>query len=86
MEVWKALKNKNSPLNIALPSMNENSKNLRSVSNGRLPEAGSSNSSKNAFINDCKRVWNNAPVTISSCNSIYSAQKLIKDSVKSLPL
>ena len=65
-EVWKAINIKNTPLNIALPTVNQNSRNSRSVSNWRLQIGhGKSLLSQATFLNDSKIVWNAAPQIIS---------------------
>ena len=86
-EVWKAINTENNPLNIALPTLDPNDRNSRSSSNGRLKLCnGKSLSSQSTFLNDGKRVWNNAPIQIRECNSIYSVNKEIKKFVSTLPL
>ena len=38
------------------------------------------------FLNDGIRLWNNAPLELKNSTSIYSAKKLIKSFVKTLPI
>ena len=55
-EVWKAINLKSTPLNITLPSVDQNSKSSRSMTNGRLQiSKGKSLNSQSLFINDSKK-------------------------------
>ena len=86
-EVWKALNVPNTPLNITLPIVDTNNRSARSTTNGRLQICnGKSQSSQATFLNDGKRVWNTAPITIRECKSIGNVKKEIKKFVSTLPL
>ena len=73
-------------LNIKLPIINPEDRSFRSVKQGKLKETGISKVSQNTFINDCKKMWNNAPAAIRTCETLYSAKKEIKKYVDTLPL
>ena len=86
-EVWKAINLKSTPLNITLPSVDQNSKSSRSMTNGRLQiSKGKSLNSQSTFINDSKKVWNAAPQKIRDCKTLYTVKKEIKKYVMTLPL
>ena len=86
-EVWKALNNKDIPLNLNLPSIDPELRVSRSASNGRLKICnGKTEASQSTFLNDSKRVWNEAPQAIRDCKSIFTAKTEIKKFVKTIPL
>ena len=41
---------------------------------------------KNTCISDAIRVWNMAPISITSCLTLYQAKKEIKSFVRTLPV
>ena len=73
-EVWKALNLSSSPLNVSCPVLVPDARAMRSVSNNKLVETGCTNSASNSFISDGKKVWNNAPISITLCKSLFSAK------------
>ena len=86
-EVWKALNIQNSPLNISLPLLDINARGSRSTSEGRLQiNKGRSHCSQASFLNDSKKVWNAAPISIRECTSIHIVKKESKKFVSTLPL
>ena len=85
-ETWKLMNNKKSSLkNLVIKSF-DSERVMRSVSKGELIEEGSSILSKNTFQNDSARLWNKSTNNIKESESIYSAKKLIKVFVKTLPI
>ena len=86
-EVWKAINQHNSPLNICVPKNDTNQRGSRSTPNGKLQLCkGKSFISQSTFLNDGKRVWNAAPSAIGDCLTPQSAKAEIKKYVKTLPL
>ena len=51
---------------------------MRACSAGYLEEKRLSNTSSRSFLNDANHIWNQAPIAIKSCSTIYSAKKAIK--------
>ena len=58
----------------------------RNVSKGTLANRGSSTINKNSFVEDAIRVWNEAPDSIKTAKSLYSAKIEIKKFCKALPI
>ena len=85
-EVWKAINTDKCPLNVKVPLMVPEQREARSSAKGQLKITGASEGMKKTFINDSKKIWNNAPNDIKSCGSIYAAKATIKKFVKTLPL
>ena len=81
-EVWKALHNKNSPLNIKIPIFNPEHQSARSKGNGRLINKVFSNGTKLTFLHDSKKNWNCAPENIRKCEYLHTAKLEIKKFIK----
>ena len=61
--------------------------NTRARSNGLLlKESKVSNLSQSTFLNDAIHIWNQAPIAIKECTSLYCAKKAIKTFVAALPI
>ena len=85
-ELWKATKSNECPLKITRP-LCENHMRMHSTRNDNLLETkGKSEVVWSTFLNDGIRLWNNAPLDLKNSTSIYSAKKLIKSFVKTLPI
>ena len=58
----------------------------RSVTNGDVIEAGSSALAKCICLNNASKLWNRAPLSIRSCESLFSVKREIEKFVRSLPV
>ena len=85
-EGWKALNSNVNNLNIVKPQVNPNERSSRSVSQGKLKLTAITNVTQNTYINDCKKMWNEAPLAIKNCKSLFTAKKAIKKYVNTLPV
>ena len=85
-ETWKAIKTEKCPLNIKVPTIDQNKRVARSSANGMLKTNGYSDGTKSTFINDSKKTWNSAPREIKDCKTMYTAKAAIKKYVNTLPL
>ena len=54
-ETWKAIKTEKCPLNIKVPTIDQNKRVARSSANGMLKTNGYSDGTKSTFINDSKK-------------------------------
>ena len=86
IEMWKAHNVENYPLKIEKKLYNLNLAVTRAASTGALIVQGFSHISSKTFKNDAIRVWNKCPLNIKECVSIYTAKKLIKEFVSTLPV
>ena len=74
------------PLKITKP-LKDNPSRMHSTRNGNMLEMkGKSEIVFGTFINDGIRLWNNAPLEIKNCASIFTAKRLIKAYAESLPV
>ena len=85
-EMWKAKNINNYPLIIEFQSTLEGNRATRASARGDLVIECKSDLSKAAFINDAAKIWNNSPMHIKECKSLYSAKIELKKYVLSLPL
>ena len=85
-EMWKAQYLDNYPIKGDKQTTNEENRSTRSTTRGDLIIHGNSEISRSAFINDASKMWNNVPVLIKQCKTLYSAKKQIKKFVTTLPL
>ena len=51
-----------------------------------MVETGRTNRSKTSFFGDAPRIWNKAPISITTAKSLAIAKKEIKKFCKSLPI
>ena len=58
----------------------------RAACNGALIEKGFNHISSKTFKNDAIRVWNKCPQNIKESVTIYTAKKMIKNFVLTLPV
>ena len=77
-EMWKALNAANNPLHFKPREIPENGRITRSNTEEKMETTGISTLSQNTHIEDSKKVWNKAPVSIKQANSLYIAKKEIK--------
>ena len=87
-EVWKSLNLQNYPTQWELVTNNEefSARNLRSADKSLLKTVGRSKIAESTFINDAAKIWNEAPLEIKNCKSLFTAKKEIKKYIKTLPL
>ena len=86
LEIWKTINIEKYPIKINFVTRNNEVALTRACFIRYLEEKKLSNSSSRTFINDAIHIWNQAPMTIKSCSTIYSAKKEIKSFVLSLSL
>ena len=85
-EMWKATNDVDHTFNISKRENGPDSRALRSISNEVLSVLSFSELSKQTFINDGIKAWNNAPMSVKSCSTYASAKVQIKKFVKSIPI
>ena len=85
-EMWKAVNDEDHPFNISKRESGPDSRAMRSISNEVLTVLSFSELSKQTFNNDGIKAWNNAPLSIKSCNTYTSAKFQIKKFVKTIPI
>ena len=85
-EMWKAVNDEDHPFNIKKKVSGPDSRVMRSISNEVLTVVSFSELSKQTFINDGIKAWNNAPLNIKSCSTYASAKVQIKKFVKTIPI
>ena len=56
------------------------------MSNNEYRIKGSTVKSQTTFLNDASKIWNKAPLSIKSCETLYTAKKEIKKYITQLPL
>ena len=84
-EMWKAINNETSALQISIKKKDVNAATTRADKNVTLMEHGLSELCKKTFLNDAAHVWNVAPEAIKESKSLYTAKKAIKLFVQTLP-
>ena len=84
--MWKAANVENYPIKLLKKDLNLVTMPTRAATRGDLVLQGKNELCTTSFIQDSARNWNNAPTDIKNCNSIYTAKKLIKKFVHTLPL
>ena len=84
--MWKAVNDEDHPFNIKKKVSGPDSRVMRSISNEVLTVVSFSELSKQTFINDGIKAWNNAPLNIKSCSTYASAKVQIKKFVKTIPI
>ena len=85
-EVWKAVHDINHPLKIEKVVHEASSCLTRSVVNGDLREFGKTTLVQSTFLSDASHVWNNCPVELKSCDTLWKAKKVIRKFVCTLPV
>ena len=86
LEIWKALNVEGYPLKIQQQSADINRVSTRADQRARPVEIGLKNLTKNTCVSDAIRVWNKAPVQVTSSLTVYQAKKEIKNYVTTLPI
>ena len=86
LEIWKATRVEDYPLQVKHQSVPEVGTHTRAATSGKIIEVGKSNLTQKSSISDSIRIWNFAPNTVTEANSLYLAKKCIKNYVKSLPI
>ena len=87
IEMWKTSHFANYPIQTEQLSPQEDVMNTRARTNGLLlKESKVSNLSQRTFLNDAIHIWNQAPIAIRECASLYCAKKAIKTFVAKLPI
>ena len=82
-EVWKF---ENYPLKIEKVNHDNNLCKTRSILKGDLKEFGKSDIVHSTFLSDASQIWNACPIEIKNCSSLWSAKKLIRKFVETLPI
>ena len=86
-EVWKSINNPNYPTKWEIKKVpTDGSRVMRSSNNLTLKESKHSSYTSTSFIHDAAKLWNLTPVSLRECKSIYSAKKLIRAFVLTLPI
>ena len=85
-EMWKAVNDNDHPFNISKRESGSDLRSMRSITNEVLSVLSFSELSKQTFINDGIKAWNNAPLNIKSCKTYASAKLQIKKFVKNIPI
>ena len=85
-EMWKAHNVENYPLKLEKKLYDPELMVTRAASAGALIEKGFTSISSKTFKNDAIRVWNKCPQIIKDSATIYTAKKMIKEFVLTLPV
>ena len=85
-DVWKAIQDVNHPLKIEKVVHDASTCMTRSVANGDLREFGKSVIVQSTFLSDASRVWNNCPIELKECDTLWKAKKAIRSFVATLPI
>ena len=75
LEIWKSLNFADHPLKLRKTERLNDTIIIRACTNGRLIEDSKSNINNKTFKNDAILVWNQAPVGIKNCNTLFAAKK-----------
>ena len=86
LEMWKSFNTPNYPLQVKQQSSGTNKINTRADLRCRPIEIGKRELTKNTCVSDAVRVWNLAPSSVTSSQSVNIAKKEIKTFVRSLPI
>ena len=86
VEMWKAAKTENYPVRMEMIQRNKNDIQTRNNQGMKFKELMRTSLRKNSFVGDGARLWNNAPVNLTNCNSIESAKREIRKYCKTLPI
>ena len=85
-EVWKSLNIDSYPIQWTKRNEVIKRAGLKSTNKPDSMIYGSSQIQSQSIINDAARVWNSAPKEIKECKSLFSAKKLIRIHIQSLPI
>ena len=86
LEIWKALNFDNHPLKLKKVERLNDTMITRARTSGRIIEYSKSVVKNKTFKNDAIKVWNQAPVEIKSCKTLFAAKKAINKFVFSIPV
>ena len=85
-EVWKATHDLNHSFKIQKISHENDICVTRAVTNGDLKEFGKSDMVKFTFLSNASKAWNNCPMEVKKCVTLWSAKKAIPKFVETLPI
>ena len=85
-EIWKILNVKGYPIKIKLNNIQDNQVATRAMIKRTPMEQSNTNLLSKTCISDAIKIWNQAPMSIKTCSSLYSLKNSIKDYVKTLPI
>ena len=85
-EMWKANFKENYPLIITKQTPGAEARTTRACTAGKLVELGNKPISQKTFVCDAIKLWNQAPICITSANSFGKAKTEIRKFVKNLPV
>ena len=86
VEMWKSENIADYPLKINHQSADPQKVCTRADKIERPIEVGKSDLTRNTCISDAIRLWNRAPLNVTSCLTVQQAKKEIKLFVRSLPI
>ena len=86
LEVWKSMNDTAYPIKWIKRRDDQQRLGLKSSNKPDITIKSHSKIQSGTFFNDAAQIWNDAPVSIKECKSIYAAKKNIKSFVKSLPI
>ena len=86
LEIWKALNIEDYPLKITNQLAIYETINTRAMTGNRPIEIGCSSIAEKTCVSHAIRLWNQAPLEVKTCKSLYQVKKLTKTYVKSLPI
>ena len=85
-EIWKALADEDHPFKISKPAVDEEERVSRAQRAGIINSTAFSKVTKDTFINDSIKAWNNAPQELKNNWCLSGAKTLIKKFVMTLPV
>ena len=86
LEVWKSMNDTAYPIKWIKRRDDQQRLGLKSSNKPDITIKSHSKIQSGTFFNDAAQIWNDAPVSIKECKSIYAAKKNIKSFVKLLPI
>ena len=86
VEIWKAINVDDYPLKIEQQTRNDERSSTRADTIGRPVEIGKTNLTQKSCVSDAIRLWNIAPMTVTSSMSLARAKIEIQKYVRLLPI
>ena len=85
-KIWKSLNVDDYPQIGSLKTCNDAHRASRATTRGDLVIKGKTELRQSSFINDAAKIWNNAPISVKQCKTLFGAKREIKKFVLTLPI
>ena len=86
LEIWKSINVADYPIQVNRTFRPEEMATTRSLGSTQIQEYGRTYKTQKTCINDATKIWNQSPLEIKNCASLYSAKRAIKVYAKTLPI